>query len=118
MNPSPLLVVPAVLWTVVAGVAVIAVIVLPRRREPASAAWNPFGPDFPVVALAAIAGYAVAAAVRGHVSLPSAAFAVLWPAMAASTLARVAGRRTRSWPRWATVAFAAVGAALYGALPL
>ena len=96
----------------------IASIVLGRRREPPSAGWNPFGPDFPVVALAATAGYAVAAAVRGQFSLPDAVFAALWPAMGASALAYAAGRRTRSWPRWAGPAFAAVGAALYGALPL
>jgi hypothetical protein len=118
MHSSPLLVVPAVLWTVVAGVAVIASIVLARRRGPASGGWNPFGTHFPVTASAAVAGYAVAAAVRGHFSLPDAAFAVLWPAMAASALAHAAGRRTRAWPRWAAPAFSAAGAALYGALPI
>ncbi|MFI6928851.1 hypothetical protein [Streptomyces sp. NPDC050287] len=118
MSPSPVLVVPAALWTGVAGVAVIASIVLTRRRERASAGWNPFGTDFPVVASAAFAGYAVAAAVRGEFSLPDAAFAFLWPATAASALAYVAGRRDRSLPRWAGPVFAAAGAALYGALPI
>jgi hypothetical protein len=118
MNPSPLLVVPAVLWTVAAGVSVIASVVLARRREPASAGWNPFGTDFPVIAPAAVAGYAVAAVLRGHFSLPDAVFAVLWPAMAASALVYAARRRTPSWPRWAGPVFAAAGAALYGALPI
>jgi hypothetical protein len=42
----------------------------------------------------------------------------LWPTMAGSALTYAAGtRRTRSWPHWASAAFAAVGAALYGSLP-
>ncbi len=118
MSPSPLLVVPAALWTVVAGAAVIAAIVLAGRREPASAGWNPFGRDFPVGASAAVAGYVVAAAVRGQFSLRDAALGFLWPAMAASALVYVAGRHDRPLPRWAGPVFAAAGAALYGALPI
>ncbi|WP_030677147.1 hypothetical protein [Streptomyces cellulosae] len=88
------------------------------RREPASAGWHPFGRDFPVGAAAAIAGYAVAAAVRGQFSLRDAALGFLWPAMAASALVYVAGRHDRPLPRWAGPVFAAAGAALYGALPI
>lgn len=120
-DPSPLLVVPAVLWTVVAAAAVIASVTLSgraRRREPESAVWNPFGPDLPYVALAAVAGYAVAAVVRGEFSLSAAAFGILWPAMAATALAYAAGRRGRTLPRWVGPAFAAVGAVLYGALAI
>ncbi|MGW2549094.1 hypothetical protein [Streptomyces sp. NPDC001635] len=119
-SPTPLLVVPALLWTAVAGASLITSIVLTirtRRRDTASAVWNPFGPDFPAAVTAAIAGYAVAAVVRGHFSVGSAAFAILWPTMAASALAFAVRGRNRSWPQWAGPAFAAVGAALYGSLP-
>ncbi|MEU5522273.1 hypothetical protein ABZ759_16820 [Streptomyces sp. NPDC047860] len=120
-SPSPLLVVPVILWTAAAAAAVIASIALSiraNRPETASAAWNPLGPGFPITATAAIAGYAVAAVATGHFSFVAAAFSVLWPAMAAVALAYAAGRRTRSWPHWATVAFAAVGAVLYGSQPM
>jgi hypothetical protein len=121
MNPSPLLVVPAVLWTAVAAAAVIASLALSRRAgrdRAASAAWNPFGTDFPFAALAAVAGYALVAAVRSEFSLSAAAFSVLWPTMAATALAYMAVRRGRPLPRWAGAAFAAAGAALYGSLPI
>ena len=120
-SPTPLLVVPAVLWTAIACASLITSIVLSIRAKgpnTTSAAWNPFGPGFPVAAVAAIAGYAVAAIVGGHFSLGTAVFSTLWPAMAASALAYTAGRRGRSWPLWASGVFAAAGAALYGSLPL
>ena len=118
-SPTPLLVAPALLWTAVAAVSLIASIVLSvraKRRETASDAWSPIDTGFPVVAMGAVAGYAVAAVIVGQFSPGSAAFSVLWPAMAGSALTYVAGRRTRSWPHWAGATFAAVGAALYGSL--
>ncbi|MCX4701764.1 hypothetical protein OG252_38130 [Streptomyces sp. NBC_01352] len=123
MNPSPFLVVPAMLWTAVAALAVLAVLVLfvrsvRREPEPASDAWDPFGTGFPVIALAAVAAFTVAAAVQGHFSLGDTGLGILWPVMAATALVHAAGRRGRSWPRWSGAAFAAVGAALYGSLPL
>ncbi|WP_158693261.1 hypothetical protein [Streptomyces viridochromogenes] len=96
----------------------IALSVRARRRETASDAWNPFDTGFPVVGIAAIAGYAVAVIIDGHFSPGTAAFSILWPAMAGSALSYAAGRRTRSWSHWASAAFAAVGAALYGSLPM
>ncbi|MGW3285553.1 hypothetical protein ACWDR3_13020 [Streptomyces sp. NPDC001002] len=119
-SPNPLLVAPALLWTAVAGVSLIASIALSvraRRRGTASDAWNPIDPDFPLVALGAVAGYAIAAVIGGHLSSGTAMFSVLWPAMAGSALTYAAGRRNRSCPRWVGAAFAAVGAALYGSLP-
>ncbi|MBA2806336.1 hypothetical protein E0500_002380 [Streptomyces sp. KM273126] len=116
-SPSPILVVLVILWTAAAAAAVITSIVLSvraNRRQTASAAWTPFGPGFPITAIAAIAGYSVAAVATGRFTLATAAFSILWPATAAATLAYAAGTRTRSWPRWATVAFAAAGAVLYG----
>lgn len=119
--PSPLLVVPLLLWTAVAAAAVLTSLVLSvraGRRETAHVGWNPFGPGFPVTASAAVAGYTVAAVTAGHASFTAVAFGVLWPAMAAVALAHAAGRRMPCWPRWATVAFAAVGAVLHGAQPV
>ncbi|MFJ2832595.1 hypothetical protein ACIPC1_34435 [Streptomyces sp. NPDC087263] len=120
-SPTPLLVVPALLWTAAAGASVvtsIAVSIRAKRQATAAAAWNPFDTGFPIAAIAAIVGYALAAVIAGHLSAGSAAFSVLWPAMAASALAYAAGRRTRVWPQWVSAAFAAVGAALYGSLPM
>ncbi|MGW2965059.1 hypothetical protein ACWDGI_42360 [Streptomyces sp. NPDC001220] len=120
-SPSPLLVAPALLWTAVAGIALITSIVLSvrtGRQQTPSGAWNPFGPGFLPAAAAAAAGYAVGAVAVGHFSPGSAVFSILWPAMATSALDFTARRRNRSWPRWAGPAFAALGAALYGALPL
>ncbi|WP_155055319.1 hypothetical protein [Streptomyces blattellae] len=119
-SPTPLLVIPALLWTAVAAASLIASIALSvraRRWEKGSDAWNPFDTDSPVIAVGAIAGYAVAAVIGGHLSAGSAAFSILWPAMAGSALTYAAGRRTRSWPRRAGAAFAAAGAALFGSLP-
>jgi hypothetical protein len=118
-SPSPLLVAPALLWTAVAAVCLIASITLSlraKRRETASDAWNPVGTDLPVVAMGAVAGYAVAAVIAGQFSPGSAAFSVLWPAKAGSALTYAAERWTRSWRHWAGAAFAAVGAALHGSL--
>ncbi|WP_369166454.1 hypothetical protein AB5J49_00540 [Streptomyces sp. R28] len=120
-SPTPLLVIPALLWTAIAGACLITSIVLSvraKRRETASDAWNPIGAGFQAVAVGAVAGYAVAAIIDGHFSPGSAVFSILWPTMAGSALTYAAGRRsTRSWPHWASAAFAAVGAALYGSLP-
>jgi hypothetical protein len=123
VNPSPFLVVPAMLWTVAAALAVVAALLFSLRtgrREPesASAAWNPFGPGFPAIGLAAVAGYAVAAAVRGELALADGAFAVLWPTTASTALAYAGERGERTLPRWTGPAFAAAGAVLYGALPI
>ncbi|MFE9437531.1 hypothetical protein ACFYO2_00710 [Streptomyces sp. NPDC006602] len=123
MNSGSFLVVPALLWTAAAGLAVIAALALSlrggrREPKPASVAWDPFGSGFAVIGLAAVAGYTVAAAVQGHFSLRAAGFGILWPAMAATALAHAAGRRGPSLPRWAGAAFAAAGAALYGSLPI
>lgn len=118
-SPTPLLVVPAMLWTAVAAVSLITAItysVLAKRRQRASEAWNPADMGFPVVALGAIGGYAVAAIITGQFSPGSAAFSILWPALAGSALTHTAGSGTRSWPHWAGATFAAVGAALYGSL--
>jgi hypothetical protein len=120
-SPTPLLVIPALLWTAVAAAALITSIALSvraKRRETAAEAWNPIGTDFPVVALGAVAGYALAAIIDGQFSPGNAAFSVLWPTMAGSALTYAAGRLTRSWPHWASAAFAAIGAALYGSLPM
>ncbi|GEC08018.1 hypothetical protein SSP24_56730 [Streptomyces spinoverrucosus] len=79
-SPSPLLVVPVILWTAAAAAAVITSIALcvrALRRETASVAWNPFGPGFPATATGAIVGYAVAAVASGHFSPGSAAFSIL-----------------------------------------
>ncbi|MGY0058504.1 hypothetical protein ACWY4P_18455 [Streptomyces sp. LZ34] len=43
---------------------------------------------------------------------------VLWIAMTAVALVHVAGRRTHGWPQWVGAGFAAVGAGLYGSLPM
>ncbi|MEU1342195.1 hypothetical protein [Streptomyces sp. NPDC005827] len=118
-SPTPLLVAPALLWTAVAAISLITSIALSvraKRRNTSSDAWNPIDTDFPAVATGAIAGYAVAAVIAGQFSPGSAAFSILWPAMAGSALTYTAGRRTRSWPHWAGAAFAAAGAALYGSL--
>ncbi|MYZ35683.1 MULTISPECIES: hypothetical protein [unclassified Streptomyces] len=120
-SPSPVLIILALLWTVAAGTALIASITLSvrgKRREAEFAAWNPFGTGFLIAATAAIASYAVAAIATDHFSPSGAAFGVLWPAMAAMALSYVARRRTPSWPWWASAIFAAVGAALYGSLPM
>ncbi|MFE7124883.1 hypothetical protein [Streptomyces sp. NPDC057617] len=120
-SPSPLLIILALLWTVAAGTALIASIVLSvrgKRREAEFVAWNPVGTGFLIAATAAIAGYVVAAVATNHFSPSSAAFSVLWPAMAAMALSYVAARRTPSWPWWAGAIFAAAGAALYGSLPM
>ncbi|MEU5108054.1 MULTISPECIES: hypothetical protein [unclassified Streptomyces] len=119
--PGPFLVIPATLWTVAAAASLIAAIALSvrtKRRGAAPDGWNPFGAGFPVTAMAAITGYAVAVVATDRFYPRTAAFSVLWPAMAAVALAHVAGRRARGWPQWATAAFAAVGAGLYGALPI
>ncbi|WP_330177968.1 hypothetical protein OG875_17135 [Streptomyces sp. NBC_01498] len=120
-SPNPLLIVLMLLWTVVAGVALIASIALSaqgKRREAEFVAWNPFGTDYLIAAAAAIAGYAVAAVAADHFSAASAGFSVLWPAMAATALSYVAARRRPSWPLWASAVFAALGAGLYGFLPM
>ncbi|MGW5335854.1 hypothetical protein [Streptomyces bauhiniae] len=117
-SPTPL-VVPALLWTAVAAASLVTSIALSvraKRRQTASDAWNPIDTDFPVIAVGAIAGYAVAAVIADQFSPGSAAFSILWPAMAGLALTYAAERRTRSWPHWASAAFAAVGAALYGSL--
>ncbi|MDF3146092.1 MULTISPECIES: hypothetical protein [unclassified Streptomyces] len=124
MDPSPLLVVPAALWTTAAFVAVVAAMVaaaLPgraRRQRMVTDDWSPLGRDFPVVALAASVAYVVVAAVRSQFAPSSAAFGILWPAMAATAVSYAAGLRSRPLPRWAGVTFAATGAALYGSLPI
>ena len=118
-SPSRLLVVPAMLWTAVAAASLITAVVLSvlaRRRQTASDAWNPADTGLSVVAMGAVAGYGAAAIGVGQFSPGSAAFSVLWPAMAGSALTYAAGRRVRSWPHWAGAAFAAAGAALYGSL--
>ncbi|MFD7899783.1 hypothetical protein [Streptomyces sp. NPDC059743] len=120
-SPSPLLIVLALLWTVAAGTALIASIALSvrgKRREAEFAAWNPFGTGFLIAASAAIASYVVAAVAADHFSPSGAAFSVLWPTMAATALSYVVGRRTPSWSWWAGAVFAAVGAGLYGSLPM
>ncbi|MFJ6707956.1 MULTISPECIES: hypothetical protein [unclassified Streptomyces] len=120
-SPSPALVVPVVLWTVIAGAALITTIVLSvraGRRQAPSGSWNPYGPGFLFVAAAAAVGYAAAAVVTGRFSWAGAAFGILWPVMAASALDFTARRRAPSRSRWAGPLFAAVGAALYGSLPL
>ncbi|MFJ5258970.1 hypothetical protein ACIQAC_00640 [Streptomyces sp. NPDC088387] len=120
-SPSPLLVAPAALWTLVAGTALLATIVTAeraRRRDADAVAWEPYGFDSWVALPAALVAYALAAAVADRFSLGAAAFAVLWPAMAATCLTYMAGKYAPSWPRWGSPAFAAVGAGLYGSLPL
>ncbi|MFJ5837365.1 hypothetical protein ACIQGO_11425 [Streptomyces shenzhenensis] len=119
-SPTPFLVVPAVAWTVVAGLALIASVVLSvraRRADAAAAPWDPFGVGFPVAAVAAVGGYAVGAVTVGRFSTGAAAFGVLWPAMAAMALVHVLTRCVRVRPTWAGPVFAAVGAALHGSLP-
>ncbi|MEU1304142.1 hypothetical protein [Streptomyces shenzhenensis] len=113
-SPTPLLVVPVVVWTVVAGLALIGSVVLSVR---AAAPWHPFGVGFPLAAVAAVGGYAVGAVAVGRFSIGAAAFGVLWPAMAAMALAHVLTRCVRVRPTWAGPVFAAVGAALHGSLP-
>ncbi|MFF4753796.1 hypothetical protein ACWD5R_23465 [Streptomyces sp. NPDC002514] len=112
-----LLVTAALVWTAVAGVASVGSVVCSvgagRTRETVGA-WQPYGPDFPVSAVAAVTGYAAGAS---RFSVGAAAFGVLWPAMAATALAHLARRRGRAWPGWASAVFAAVGAGLYGSLP-
>ncbi|MFE7440913.1 hypothetical protein ACFU7X_10665 [Streptomyces chartreusis] len=118
-SPTPFVVAPALLWTAVAAASLITSIALSvraKRREMAPHPWNPIGTDFPVVAIGAIAGYAVAAFIDGQFSPGSAAFSILWPTMAGTALTYAAARRARSWPHWASAVFAAVGAALYGSL--
>ncbi|NUR01126.1 MAG: hypothetical protein HOY79_32725 [Streptomyces sp.] len=118
-SPTPLLVVLAMLWTALAAASLITAIALSvraRRRQTAYEAWNPADTGFPVVALGAIGGYAVAAIIVGQFSAGSGAFGILWPALAGSALTYTAGRGTRSWPSWAGATFAAAGAALYGSL--
>ncbi len=117
-SPTPLLVVPALLWTAAAGASLITSIALSiRAKRHATAAWNPFDAGFPIPATAAIAGYTLAAVITESFSPGNAAFSVLWPTMAATAVAYTAERRTRTWPQWAGAAFAAIGAALYGSLP-
>ncbi|WP_030857407.1 hypothetical protein [Streptomyces sp. NRRL S-37] len=123
-SPSPLLVVPTVLWTAVAAVAVVTAIVRSvriRRRsaDPAgsSAPWNPYGPDFTVAVVAAAAGYAVGALIARRFTVGQAALGILWPTLAATALAQAARGRLRGSAPVVTVLFAAVGAALLGVLP-
>jgi hypothetical protein len=120
-SPTPLLVVPALLWTVVAGASVIASVVISvraKRRGTSPTAWNPFAPPFPAALAVAAFGYFAAALAAGQLSFGAAAFASLWPAMAASALHHAASGRAYTWPDWGTYAFAGLGALLYGALPL
>ncbi|MFI2375488.1 hypothetical protein ACH5AO_10510 [Streptomyces sp. NPDC018964] len=123
-SPSPLLVVPTVLWTAVAAVAVITVIVrsVRSRRRSADTAgspapWDPYGPDFTVAVVAAAVGYVVGALITQRFTVGQAALGILWPTLAATALAQVARGRLRGSAPAVTALFAAVGAALLGVLP-
>ncbi|WP_316762965.1 hypothetical protein [Streptomyces herbicida] len=117
-SPTPLLVVPALIWTLIAAVSVITAIVNSvRARQKTSPAWNPFATPFPAAVAVAALAYAAAALAADRFSFSAAAFSALWPAMAASALRYTVAGRISRWPNWADYVFAAVGALLYGALP-
>ncbi|MEV0186649.1 hypothetical protein AB0I54_46835 [Streptomyces sp. NPDC050625] len=118
-SPTPLLVVPELIWTIAAGASVITPVVTSARtkRQGTSSAWDPFTAPFPAAVAVAALAYAAAALAADRLSFSAVAFS-LWPAMAASALHYTVSGRIRRWPNWADYGFAAIGALLYGALPI
>ncbi|MGW6457179.1 hypothetical protein ACWF94_14880 [Streptomyces sp. NPDC055078] len=117
---TPFLVVPAALWTLIAGAAVVVsswLSVRARRSGAERALWHPFAAPFPAALLAAALGYVAAASTVGGLSLRAALFCSLWPAMAATALLYTAAAYSPRWPNVTGGAWAALGGALYGALP-
>ncbi|WKX08500.1 hypothetical protein [Streptomyces sp. NL15-2K] len=114
---NPLIAAPAILWTIIGGVCILASIFVSMRggRGQENGSWNPFSSDYLIHVGAAALGYLATAIPLDRANAGSAFFTALLAAMMASAFDFLVLRGRQHWP---PLLYAVSGGALYGAMPL